>query len=111
MLGCTNATACNCNSLANTLDPSDPCNYLIFSGYTKIDAASSATAIDAMIQPVIGGTGGSGTYALATEDGQVFWSAMWGMMPSGRWEFKILDDAGCESVESYNTLIPYTKCD
>ena len=64
-----------------------------------------------MIQPVIGGTGGSGTYALATEDGQVFWSAMLGMMPSGRWEFKILDDAGCESVESYNTLIPYTKCD
>jgi hypothetical protein len=23
----------------------------------------------------------------------------------------IQDDAGCESVESWNTLIPYTKCD
>jgi hypothetical protein len=86
--GCTDASTCHYDATATISDGS--CNYLIFSGYTNIETASSATAIDAMIQPVIGGTGGSGTYALATEDGQVFWFAMWGMMTSGRWEFKMM---------------------
>ncbi len=125
-LGCLNSTACNYDAAANTSDPNNPCTFLVFSGFSSVTAASSNAAADGSVTPIIGGTGGSGTYFLTSEtpepqvsnDGTKVYlftdvtlsgnlaSSSWNALPAGRYDFGLVDDAGCEAVDSHRVLVP-----
>jgi hypothetical protein len=125
-LGCLNSTACNYDAAANTSDPNNPCTFLVFSGFSSVSAASSNAAADGSVTPIIGGTGGSGTYFLTSEtpepqvsnDGTKVYlftdvavsgnlaESSWNALPAGRYEFGLVDDAGCEAVDTHRVLVP-----
>jgi hypothetical protein len=126
VLGCLNSTACNYDSTANTSDPNNPCTFLVFSGFSSVTAASSNAAADGSVTPIIGGTGGSGTYFLKslTLESQVsnegtkvylFTDVMlsgnlaassWNTLPAGRYKFGLVDDVGCQAEGTHRVLIP-----
>jgi parallel beta-helix repeat protein len=64
VLGCIDSTACDYNGLANTQDPLDVCDFLLFNGFTSVVAASGEKVADGKVTVSISGTGGDGTYVL-----------------------------------------------
>lgn len=126
VLGCMTSTACNYNAAANTNDPSNPCVYLVFEGFSSVTPSSGNRAADGGVTPIISGLGGSGTYFLSLDGAAVETSAdgtkvyrtgltslegnvpaaSWGQLPAGRYTFGLLDDTGCEATATHTVLIP-----
>jgi hypothetical protein len=131
-LGCIDSTACDYDPAANTQDPGDACDFLLFQGFTSVVPASSDRAADGAVVPSIGGTGGSGTYFLRVTPivsqssstgnkvynislplgyaaGAELGSAYWSQMFPGRYRFELVDDAGCEAVDAHPVVIPVLR--
>ena len=136
VLGCIDSTACDYNSLANTADPLDACDYLLFSGFSSIQAASGDKVADGKVVAIVGGTGGTGTYlfrALGNDletyvvDNKVFLTTnpfgpggglalsltsidathfAYSTLLPGRYTFELYDSAGCEAVDTHSVIIP-----
>ena len=129
VLGCIDATACDYSPAANTQDPTDACDYLLFQGFSAVTPATSDNAANGAVVPSIGGTGGSGTYFLRVVPtdaqtsvsgnkvyrvslpsgftaGALLASTNWGHLFAGRYQFELVDDAGCEAVDSHRVVVP-----
>jgi hypothetical protein len=136
ILGCYDSTACDYDPLANTADPTDACDYLLFSGFSSIQAASGDKVADGKVVAIVGGTGGSGTYlfrALGNDretyvvDNKVFLTTnpfgpggglalsltsidathfAYSTLLPGRYTFELYDSAGCEAVDTHSVIIP-----
>lgn len=131
-LGCIDPTACDYDPAANTQDPTDVCDFLLFQGFSSVVPASSERSADGVVVPNIGGTGGSGTYFLRITpivsqpsstgnkvynislpmgyaSGAELGSSAWNKMFPGRYRFELVDDAGCEAVDSHPVVIPVLR--
>jgi hypothetical protein len=136
ILGCYDSTACDYDPLANTADPTDACDYLLFSGFSSIQSASGDKVADGKVVAIVGGTGGSGTYlfrALGNDretyvvDNKVFLTTnpfgpggglalsltlidathfAYSTLLPGRYTFELYDSAGCEAVDTHSVIIP-----
>jgi len=134
VLGCIDSTACDYNGLANTQDPTDACDYLLFNGFTSVVAASGERVADGKVTVAVGGTGGSGTYFLRAigNDTETFIAGnkvflttnpfgasggsalplgtttpyVYATLLPGRYTFELYDSTGCDAVDAHSVLVP-----
>ena len=134
VLGCIDSTACDYNGLANTQDPTNACDFLLFNGFTSVVAASGEKVADGKVTVAVGGTGGSGTYFLRAigNDTETFISGnkvflttnpfgaggglalslgtaapyIYGTLLPGRYTFELYDSTGCDAVDAHSVLVP-----